>query len=254
VSLQRNMTEQSLPDHISISQHPRTQNNTASFPKTPKLTADSTMVKQVTVIHCWSAPRSRSTALLYSFESRNDCVALDEPLYREWLQACPAGTVSRPYLNDILLAAAPEGTLEGEKFKWEREKLLFRARVDQAAKQLPDTGGVIFCKQMAKFYNVFDFTSPFDLSERGIQLIHKHLLLIRDPLAVLSSWGAAGDVHGDKATIVEVGIVPLLHIHSVLEQQGVTAAVVDSDELAADPAKALATICESSGVTFQDSM
>ena len=26
----------------------------------------------VTVIHCWSAPRSRSTALLYSFEARNN--------------------------------------------------------------------------------------------------------------------------------------------------------------------------------------
>jgi len=32
----------------------------------------------ITVIHCWSAPRSRSTALLYSFEARgDDCVAID---------------------------------------------------------------------------------------------------------------------------------------------------------------------------------
>jgi protein-lysine N-methyltransferase EEF2KMT len=212
------------------------------------------MVKQVTIIHCWSAPRSRSTALLYSFEARGDCVvALDEPLYREWLQACPAGTVTRPYRQDILQAVAPEGTLEEEKFKWEREKLSFKERVKQAANELPD-GGVIFCKQMAKFYNVFDFSSPFDLSEQGIQLIHKHLLLIRDPLAVLSSWATAGDVHGDKATIIEVGIVPLLHIHSILEQQGVISAVMDSDELAADPNKALAAICESTGVAFEDAM
>ena len=35
----------------------------------------------ITVVHCWSAPRSRSTAMLYSFESRGaDTVALDEPL------------------------------------------------------------------------------------------------------------------------------------------------------------------------------
>jgi protein-lysine N-methyltransferase EEF2KMT len=40
-------------------------------------------MKLITVVHCWSAPRSRSTAFLYSWEARgDDCVAMDEPLYR----------------------------------------------------------------------------------------------------------------------------------------------------------------------------
>lgn len=210
-------------------------------------------MKQITVIHCWSAPRSRSTALLYSFEARNDCVALDEPLYREWLRACPAGTVTRPYLSEIIQAAPPVGNSEEDEIKWEREKLSFQERVEQAANQLSD-GGVIFCKQMAKFHNVYNFSLAFDLSEKGIKLIHKHLLLIRDPVAVLSSWATAGAVHGDNPTIIEVGIVPLLHIHSILEQQGTRAVVLDSDELAADAPKTLAMICETLGISFHESM
>lgn len=211
------------------------------------------MTKQITVIHCWSAPRSRSTALLYSFDARENCRALDEPLYRAWLKSCPAGTVTRPYLDNIIHATPPEGSSPLDDFKWEREKLSFVDRVERAAKDLND-GGVIFCKQMAKFHNVFDFVSPFDFSDQGIQLIHKHLLLIRDPVAVLSSWGVAGEVHGDNPTIVEVGIVPLLHIHSILEQQGIQTTVLDSDELAIDAPKALEMICTKLEVSFQESM
>lgn len=208
-------------------------------------------MKHITIIHCWSAPRSRSTALLYSFEARDDCRALDEPLYRAWLKDC--SLVTRPYLENIIQATPPEGSPPQDHIKWERENLSFFERIEQAAMDLED-GGVIFCKQMAKFHNVFDFASPMDLTEQGIQLVHKHLLLIRDPLAVLSSWGAAGDVHGDNPTIVEVGIVPLLHIHSILEQQGTEAVVLDSDELAIDAPKALEMICTKLGVSYQESM
>ena len=65
----------------------------------------------ITVVHCWSAPRSRSTALLYSFEARwnanadntNACptVAIDEPLYRRWLLD-KGDAVIRPYTNEMI--------------------------------------------------------------------------------------------------------------------------------------------------------
>jgi hypothetical protein len=110
---------------------------------------DESHEEVVTVIHCWSAPRSRSTALLYSFEARNNnnvnseienenevddgddeesflldspkpaarqqqqysTVALDEPLYAAWLLNESAhSNITRPYLPYVQKAARRENT------------------------------------------------------------------------------------------------------------------------------------------------
>ncbi|KAF3531690.1 hypothetical protein DY000_02043873 [Brassica cretica] len=39
------------------------------------------------VIHSWSAPRSLSTSLMYSFAERDDIEVVDEPLYAAFLKA-----------------------------------------------------------------------------------------------------------------------------------------------------------------------
>lgn len=208
-------------------------------------------MKTVNVIHCWSAPRSRSTALLYSFEARGDgCVALDEPLYREWLMA-HKDSVSRPYLENIMSGTPPESAAPEDHPKWEREKLTFVERIEHAAKQLPDDG-VIFCKQMAKFVDVYDFDKELVLED--VKLLHKHLLLIRDPVASLSSWGAQGSVHGNNPTPVEVGIVSLLSIYSTLQSKGSPVAVLDSDELAKNPEEVLRLTCSELGIPYEDTM
>jgi protein-lysine N-methyltransferase EEF2KMT len=220
--------------------------------------------KCVTVVHCWSAPRSRSTALCYSFEARENTVALDEPLYTAWLRAA-GDAVSRPYLTHLLTGIPPPGDAAPTPqvaAQWKRELLSFPERIQQAADALPDTGGVIFCKQMAKFCDVYDFAKEAVVVEGddNITLEHKHLLLIRDPVAVLASWGAAGEVHGNNPTVNEVGIVPLLSIYSSLQSRGggdgsaSSVVVLDSDELAADPENVLRALCEELGIGYQDSM
>lgn len=104
-------------------------------------------IKTIIVIHCWSAPRSRSTALLYTFEARGDnCVAIDEPLYRSWLIG-KGNSVSRPYLKEIIEGVPPDD-LQDESDKWKRELLPLNERISVAAEHL-QTGGVIFCKHMA---------------------------------------------------------------------------------------------------------
>lgn len=210
------------------------------------------MNKRITVVHCWSAPRSRSTALCYSFEARDNTVALDEPLYTAWLTAA-GDSVSRPYLPNILHGNPPDGAPPEAAPKWKRELLSFAERIQQAAEALPDEG-VIFCKQMAKFCEVYDFNK--EAAVDGVTLEHKHLLLVRDPVAVLASWGAAGDVHGNNPTINEVGIVPLLSIYSTLQSRGDAASVVvlDSDELVSDPEGVLQAMCKELGFSYQDVM
>ena len=63
---------------------PNNTNNTNDTNNSDPATADSSEGKTKTktkTIHCWSTPRTTSTALLYSFGNRQDCNAVDEPLY-----------------------------------------------------------------------------------------------------------------------------------------------------------------------------
>ena len=209
-------------------------------------------MKTVTVIHCWSAPRSRSTALLYSFEARDDCLSLDEPLYREWL-INKGDTVARPYFRELVEGIPPEDSPE-EAEQWKRELMSLDERISAAALKL-ETGGVIFCKHMAKHSFLYDFDK--ECRVEGIDVIHRHLLLIRDPVAVLSSWEVSGEVHGNNPTSDEVGIVPLLSIYSMLESRSHVRShpsILDSDELVSDPEGALSNICASLSIPYKESM
>lgn len=55
--------------------------------------------RETEVIHSWSAPRSLSTSLMYSFAQRDDTEVLDEPLYAHYLRVTG---VDRPYREELL--------------------------------------------------------------------------------------------------------------------------------------------------------
>jgi len=230
----------------------------------------------VTVIHCWSAPRSRSTALLYSFEARGkECVAIDEPLYRRWLIE-KGESVSRPYTQEIIEGIPHSSVSPSDHYKWVREKASLKQRIDHALEKLEKDhvmhGGVIFIKHMAKHSFLFDLNK--DCEVRGIDLdgdfdydykskftmVHRHLLLIRDPVAILSSWDAASEVHNTTSPD-EVGIVPLLSIYSTLYGRqdycctnSHPVVIIDSDQLAADPAFTLWQACKELNIPYTESM
>jgi protein-lysine N-methyltransferase EEF2KMT len=224
-------------------------------------------MKTVTVIHCWSAPRSRSTALLYSFEARggSDCVAIDEPLYREWLVS-KGDTVERPYFQELVQGKPPTGSPPEETAIWQRELASLDDRIRQAVQgsfsSTSEGGGdgagdgVIFCKHMAKHFYLYNLDQ--ECTVEGFHLVHRHLLLIRDPVSVLSSWGAAGEVHGNNPTSDEIGIVPLLSIYSQLESRVtkdfLPAVVLDSDDLVVDPEGTLMDICVALNIPYRQEM
>ena len=48
-----------------------------------------------------------------------------------------------------------------------------------------------------------------------IELRHRHLLLIRDPVNVLLSWvGKSGNVHGNNLHLDELGITSLMDVYA----------------------------------------
>ena len=271
----------------------------------------------ITVVHCWSAPRSRSTALLYSFEARSadpacPTVAIDEPLYRKWLLD-KGDAVSRPY-TQAMIEGIPyrrdgdDGTepTKEEAERWARERQSLAQRIANGAETIiaaaaaaaasttenadkdantststaSEKGGVIFCKHMAKHSHLYDFDADCEvgctvdtiendtaktlLSTGHITpIIHKHVLLIRDPVAVLSSWNEAGSAHGYDVTMEEVGIVPMLGIYSTLmsrsnnidgERTSKNVVILDSDDLALRPKETLSALCAELDIPYTDAM
>jgi hypothetical protein len=190
---------------------------------------------------------------MYSFESRgNDCVAIDEPLYREWLLK-KGDAVARPYCAELVNGVAPKDAPEDADI-WARELPSLNERIRLAITTL-DSGGVIFLKHMGKHSFLYDFDNEY--SPEDVTLTHRHLFLIRDPVDVLSAWGKVGQLHGDNPTSDEVGIVPLLAIYSKLESRRAPNShpvVLESDELVSDPAGTLAAICEGMSIPYRESM
>ena len=245
----------------------------------------------ITVVHCWSAPRSRSTALLYSFEARSadptcPTVAIDEPLYRKWL-IDKGDAVSRPYTQEMIegVPFKREGKdpTEEEVQRWARERQSLAERTVTGAKTITtasadddannaNKGGVVFCKHMAKHSHLYDFDAESEVgcadeskSLTG-HMIHKHVLLIRDPVAVLSSWNEAGSVHGNDVTPDEVGIIPMLGIYSTLmsrnnssnaagsDDGGKKVVILDSDDMALRPRETLRALCAELDIPYTDEM
>jgi hypothetical protein len=175
--------------------------------------------------------------------------------------------VTRPYLKELITGTPPEGD-DDDSNKWKRELLSLQSRLALGATKLNSTsgGGVIFCKHMSKHSFLYDFDNECEAVECEdgvtIQLIHRHVLLIRDPVAVLSAWGMVGNVHGNNPTSEELGFVSLMTIYSKLESKTISSsgddkrrlAVIDSDELAQDPKASLSNLCKRLSIDYSDSM
>lgn len=201
------------------------------------------------VVHMWSSPRSRSTATMYSFSARDDTVAVDEPLYREWL--LKNKHAERPY-KDLLL--------NGDGDKWDREQVPFHERLAKIIESIDgDTKNIIFCKHMAKHHSVFDFDKNSEIGSytslvNNSNVRHVHVLLLRSPTEILSSWKAASENHGNSQKADEVGVLPLLSVYSELTSRSYSPIVVDSNEIATKPSDTLQLLCDSIGIPFTEKM
>ncbi len=185
-------------------------------------------------------------------------------LYREFLKE-KEGTVTRPYLKELIAGVPPEGD-DSDPEIWKRELLSLQERIAVGAAKLNAASGkgVIFCKHMSKHSLLYDFDDECQVVEcdegTTIRLAHRHVLLIRDPVAVLSAWGAVGDVHGNDPTPEELGFISMMTIYSKLESTTMSGdvesriLVLDSDELAKNPKQSLSDLCECLSIEYSDNM
>ncbi|GAY63916.1 hypothetical protein CUMW_229440 [Citrus unshiu] len=182
--------------------------------------------QEIEVIHSWSAPRSLSTSLMYSFAQRDDMEVLDEPLYPAFLRVTG---FDRPYGEEILSKIESDGN-----------KVVKEVIFGPGAKKYR------YCKMhtfdcLLLIFLLYDGNFlyfwlmhmakqrlpglPDDLMKKG-----KHIILIRNPLDILPSF--------DKVvppSFKELGLADLVTIYSELCELGKSPVIVDAADLQQDP-------------------
>ena len=186
---------------------------------------------------------------MYAFDSRSDCVCLDEPLYRRWLLV-HGHRFDRPYKNEL--------------FEDKREMKSLNDRIDDAIDELDESGAaVLFMKHMAKHKDLYEFEHNRELGStvyckdsQSVVISHRHVLLVRDPTDVVASWSAACANHsgsGEETNLEEVGVVQMLAIYSSISSfpGHMKPIVLDSDLLVSDPANTLACLCQELDIPYK---
>ncbi|PKA48606.1 Branched-chain-amino-acid aminotransferase-like protein 2 [Apostasia shenzhenica] len=178
-------------------------------------------VAEVKVIHSWSAPRSLSTSLMYSFAQRDDMDVLDEPLYANFLIITG---FERPYRDELLSKMDSDGN-----------------KVIKDVIFGPGEKKYRYCKHIAK-QRLPNLTN--DLMKRG-----KHFILIRNPLNILPSFDKVA-----STSFTELGLDGLVSIYNELCDVGNPPPVIDAEDLQKDPEGTLRSLCHDLGIPFQASM
>lgn len=173
-------------------------------------------------IAMWSGPRNLSTALMFSFAARSDCMVWDEPFYAAYLRATG---LKHPMRAEILAA--------GEQ---DADKVINECLTDC---QKP----VFFQKHMTQHM--------IPTIDRNWISKMTNVFLIRDPARVLASYA----VKRENPTLDDIGFRQQAEIFdAVCQKQGSAPLVIDSFTLRANPRGVLQNLCDKIGIPFEESM
>ena len=176
----------------------------------------------MTNIAMWSGPRNISTAMMYAFGNRPDCTAWDEPFYA--FSLINHGN-DHPMRNEIIAANDAD---------W--DSLVARCLA-------PAERPVFYQKHMTHH-----MLPGFDRSWiKGLT----NAFLIRTPERVLASYTKKWS----DVTLRDIGFVEQAEIFDmVADHLGKAPAVVDSDDILADPRGVLTKLCAACAIPFDEAM
>lgn len=174
------------------------------------------------VIHMISGPRNISTALLYSFDHRADCVGIDEPFYAYYLTNNP--TIDHPGKTEVLQSMPSD----------------FEDVIDRIVMQKGSTP-YLFIKNMSHHIIGSDLTWMED---------HKVFFLIRHPKRVLHSFSKVIE----NPTARDIGIKEEWEIYQTLTDRGRRIPILDTDKFLGNPKHQLRLLCDSIEIKYDPSM
>lgn len=175
-------------------------------------------------IAMWSGPRNISTAMLRSFENREDTVVCDEPFYAYYLHAT------------ALPHPGAQAVMATQPTDWP-------AVVRQITAPLPAGKSVFYQKQMTHHLLPDVDRGWFD----GMT----HCFLIRDPAEVIASYIKARS----SVTRDDVGMHQQAEIYDfVAARSDVMPIVLDARDVLLNPKRLLRLLCEALHIPFSERM
>ncbi|NUB45365.1 HAD family hydrolase [Fertoebacter nigrum] len=170
----------------------------------------------------WSGPRNLSTALMYAFAARGDCTVWDEPFYAAYLAATG---IDHPMRAEIIAAHDPDPASVA---------LACAAPTDQP----------LFYQKHMTVHMIPQFDRAFMRSLTNV-------FLIRHPARVVASYAKKRE----GPTLADIGFVQQADLFDeVCQWLGHAPLVIDSAEIRADPARALAGLCAALGISWTENM
>jgi hypothetical protein len=175
-------------------------------------------------IAMWSGPRNLSTALMYAFANRTDCIAVDEPFYAAYLTA--TGLIHP--MQDAVLASQPADP----------------ATVAQRLLAPIPPGKTLFYQKHMTHHMVAGWPEGW--------MDHvTHAFLIRHPARVVASYLAKRE----SPTLADLGFTQQAAIFDrVADRLGQAPPVIDSAAIRATPEPALQALCAALAIPFDMGM
>ena len=164
-------------------------------------------------IFMWSGPRNLSTALLRSFENRNDTNVWDEPFYAYYLNETKK---NHPMAKEII-----------NKFETDVKKIIELVTQKNINKK------IFFQKHMT--HHILEYT-PTDWVKNG-----HNCFLIRNPKEVISSFLEKWP----EASFEDFGFTDQFNLFNFIKNEiGESPAVIDASDLRNYPEKYLKILCK----------
>lgn len=176
-------------------------------------------------IAMWSGPRNISTAMMRSFENRDDCVVSDEPLYGAWLAATGE---PHPMAAEVI---------EAMETDW-------RAVAETLSGPVPGAARLWYQKHMT--HHLLPGMVRADWLSRLT-----HVFLIRDPRRVVASYLEKRGTVSPEA----IGVPQQQALYDFVRiELGQCPPVIDADEFLAEPEDQLRALCGRLAIEFSFDM
>lgn len=172
----------------------------------------------------WSGPRNLSTAMMRSFGSRRDCLAMDEPFYAAYLQATG---LDHPMCQEIIA----DGEVDPQKV------------IDQCLQLPKPPHSLVYQKHMTHH-----MIEGFDIS--WIAEV-TNVFLIREPRRVLASYAAKTE----SVSADDIGFRKQRELFEyLLNDQSKPPAVVDAADIRRAPEQMLKALCQAIDIPYSSEM
>ena len=172
----------------------------------------------------WSGPRNISTAMMRSFENREDTIVIDEPFYAYYLK------------KSGLVHPGKEQILKSQSYIWHEV-------VEHITSEIPDSATIYYQKHMAHHI--------FPNNDMKWVKSFKNCFLIRHPKEVIISYSKKNEIKNAR----DLGFLQQVQLFKKIKNiTGVTPAVFDSMDILLDPKVLLKKLCNYLEIEFSNKM